>query len=210
MTTLQRDVSSGTTLQEVNFWLSMKHALSRVRSKRDSPAVVLTLEALKAGKRFHTALSFDSDTHLNNMEDKVMDYAHLMQDFPITELLAANTLPNITLAIEIIFSHLKKIRCTTYPSERVIALVEAISRDLLTQLLKVLSAHKLMIIAYKEFNAICDSCIQVFVKWEEDFAKFTTQLRDLAKKRRDNYLKFLFKFSFVHKKLESRISEMKK
>ena len=187
----------------------MEHALSRVRSKRDSAAVVLTLEVLKAGKRFHTTVSFDSDTRLRDTQDKVVDYMQLMRDFPIKELLAADALPAITSAIETVFSHLKKLRNTTYPTERAVALVEAISRDVLTQLLKALSTHKLMIIAYREFDAINNSSTQVFVKWEEEFEKFTTQLRDLAKKKRDDTMKFHFKFNLVHKKLESRLTQMK-
>ena len=47
---MQRDVSSGTALQEVSFWISMEHALTRLKAKRDSPEVVLMLDVLKAGK----------------------------------------------------------------------------------------------------------------------------------------------------------------
>lgn len=99
VTTMQRDVSSGTALQEISFWVSMDHALNRILAKRDSPEVVLTLDVLKAGKRFHTTLSFDSDTGLKNTLDKVMDYILLMKDFPIKDLLAADTLPLLTNAI---------------------------------------------------------------------------------------------------------------
>lgn len=204
-------MSSGTTLQEISFWLSMEHALSRVRSKRDSPAVVLTLEVLKAGKRFHTTISFDSDTRLHDIQDKVIDYTQLMRDFPIKDLLAADTWPSVTGAIEMIFSHLKKLRNTTYPTDRAVSLVEAISRDLLSQLLKSLSTHKLMIIAYREFEEINSSLVVVFGKWEEEYDKFQGQLRELAKRKRgdDNNPKFHFKFNLAHKKLETRLNQMK-
>lgn len=62
MTRLERDASSGTALQEISFWLNLENALNRIHRKRDSAEVDLTLEILKAGKRFHTTLSFDSDT----------------------------------------------------------------------------------------------------------------------------------------------------
>ncbi len=62
VTRLERDASSGTALQEISFWLNLENALNRIHRKRDSPEVDLTLELLKAGKRFHTTLSFDSDT----------------------------------------------------------------------------------------------------------------------------------------------------
>lgn len=62
VTRLERDASSGTALQEISFWLNLENALNKIHLKRDSPEVDLTLEVLKAGKRFHTTLSFDSDT----------------------------------------------------------------------------------------------------------------------------------------------------
>lgn len=205
---MQRDVSSGTALQEISFWISMEHALARLRAKRDSTEVVLTLDVLKAGKRFKTTISFDSDTGLNDMQEKVKDYNQLMKDFPIKDLLAADSLDSITVALVAIFSHMKKIRTTSYPSDRAVGLVEAISRDLLTQLLKVLSTQKLMIITYTEFDAVHFVSKKVFTTWDEDFEKFQSQLRDLSKKRRDDTVKFHIKFNLAHKKLQDRLGQM--
>ena len=67
------------------------------------------------------------------------DYGPLMKDFPINELLAAGSLEAIQVAIAAIYTHLRKIRTTSYPAQRAIYLVEAISRDLSSQLLKVCS-----------------------------------------------------------------------
>lgn len=62
VTRLERDASSGTALQEISFWFNLENALSRIQRKRDSAEVNLTLDVLKAGKRFHATVSFDSDT----------------------------------------------------------------------------------------------------------------------------------------------------
>ena len=67
------------------------------------------------------------------------DYSPLMKEFPLNDLLAAGDLVTIKTSVAIIFSHLKKIRNTAYPVHRAICLVEAISRDLNTQMLKVLA-----------------------------------------------------------------------
>ena len=205
---MQRDVSSGTALQEISFWVSMEHALSRLRGKRDSAEIVLTLEVLKAGKRFRTTISFDSDTGLKDMQDKVLDYSVLMKDFPIKDLLASDSLDAVTGAILSIFSHLKKIRNTQYPTDRAVGLVEAISRDVLTQLLKALSTHQLMIITFNEFEVVFRASDKVFHTWDEEFDKFNSQLRDLSKKKREDTLKFHIKFNLAHKKLQNRLSQM--
>ena len=62
VTKLERDASSGTALQEITFWLNLENALNKIHRKRHSPEVNLTLDVLKAGKRFHATVSFDSDT----------------------------------------------------------------------------------------------------------------------------------------------------
>ena len=74
---------------------------------------------------------------LKEAQDKVNDYNPLMKDFPIDELHAASSLEAIQSAVSSIYGHLRKIRTTSYPAQRAIFLVEAISRDLNTQLLKV-------------------------------------------------------------------------
>ena len=67
----------------------------------------------------------------------VNDYNQLMKDFPINDLLSATELDRLRVALQGIFVHLRKIRPTKYPIQRALRLVEAISRDLSTQLLKV-------------------------------------------------------------------------
>ena len=62
MTQLDREPSSGTALQEISFWLNLEHALSKIQTKRSGAEVQLTLDVLKAGKRFLATVSFDSDT----------------------------------------------------------------------------------------------------------------------------------------------------
>ena len=203
---MQRDVSSGTALQEISFWVNMEHALDRLRDKRDSPEVVLTLEVLKAGKRFHTTISFDSDTGLTDTQERVNDYLQLMKDFPIKDLLAADSLSTVIASINSIFLHLKKLRNTNYPTERAVALVEAISRDLLSQLLKFLCVHKLMLVTFQEFEQIVGEAFVVFKSWEDELEKFRSHLRELVKRKT---IKFLFKFNLAHEKLKARLTQMK-
>lgn len=69
----------------------------------------------------------------------VNDYNPLMKDFPINDLLSATELDRIRTATQHIFTHLRKIRNTKYPMQRALRLVEAISRDLCAQLLKVIT-----------------------------------------------------------------------
>ena len=137
VTKLERDPSTGSAMQEITFWLNIERALYKIQEQMGSPEVLLTLEVLKFGKRFHATISFDSDTGLKEALDRVKNYNLLMKDFPIHELLSGNDLPKIKNAISLIFSHLKRVRNTRYPVHRILRFIEAISRDLNVQLMKV-------------------------------------------------------------------------
>ena len=106
--------------------------------------VALTLDNLKHGKRSHVTVSFKSDTRLNQAPVMVNDYSPSEKDFPINDLLSDTELDSIRTAVQGIFNHLRKIRNTKYPIQRALGLVEAISRDVSSHVLKVLGIRRLM------------------------------------------------------------------
>ena len=210
VTKLDRDPSSGTALQEISFWLNLDRALSRIQEKRDSPEVALTLDILKKGKRFHATVSFDADTRLKEAIATVNDFNPLMKDFPLNDLLSATELDKIRIALQGIFSHLKKIRNTKYPIKRALKLMESISRDLMTQLLKVLATRRMMHISFEEFEKVTSAACDVFTTWDDEYDKLQGLMRDITKKKRDEHLKMVWRINLAHKKLHQRIEQMRK
>ncbi|ESP05087.1 hypothetical protein LOTGIDRAFT_151884 [Lottia gigantea] len=210
VTKLDRDPASGTALQEISFWLNLERALLRIQEKRESIEVVLTLDILKHGKRFHATVSFDTDTGLKQAMATVNDYNQLMKDFPINDLLSATELDKIRQALQAIFLHLRKIRPTKYPIQRALRLVEAISRDLSAQLLKVLGTRRLMHIPYDEFEKVMSACFDVFVAWDDEYDKLQAMLRDLVKKKREEHLRMVWRVNPAHKRLQARLDHMRK
>ena len=77
-----------------------------------------------------------------------------MKDFPLEQLLASTELDKIRDALVVIFAHLKKIRTSQYPIVRCLRLIDAISKDLMSQMLKVLGTRKLMLMNYEEFESV--------------------------------------------------------
>uniref|UniRef100_A0A8C7FDQ8 Cytoplasmic dynein 1 heavy chain 1 n=1 Tax=Oncorhynchus kisutch TaxID=8019 RepID=A0A8C7FDQ8_ONCKI len=210
VTKLDRDPASGTALQEISFWLNLERALNRIQEKRESPEVLLTLDILKHGKRFHATVSFDTDTGLKQAVETVNDYNPLMKDFPLNDLLSATELDKIRQALVAIFTHLRKIRNTKYPIQRALRLVEAISRDLSSQLLKVLGTRKLMHVAYEEFEKVMVACFEVFQTWEDEYEKLQVLLRDIVKRKREENLKMVWRLSPAHRKLQARLDHMRR
>ena len=210
VTKLDRDPSSGTALQEISFWLNLERALLRIQEKRESPEVAITLDILKKGKRFHATVSFDADTRLKEALSTVSDYNPLMKDFPLNDLLAATELEKIKQALQSIFQHLRKIRNTKYPIKRALKLMEAISRDLMTQMLKVLGTRRMMHISFDEFERIVSACMDVFLTWDDEYDKIQGLMRDIVKKKREEHLKMVWRINLAHKRLQSRMEQMKK
>jgi len=54
---------------------------------------------------------------------------------------------------------------------RALRLVEAISTDLMNQIMKVLASPKLTLVVYEEFETIMSKCFVIFNTWDEDYDK---------------------------------------
>ncbi|GAA6009794.1 hypothetical protein JCM11491_000816 [Sporobolomyces phaffii] len=208
VTKLNRDVASGTASQEVNFWLSMEKALEGIEAQLRSEPIQLTLDILKHAKRFHATVSFIADTGLKEATDVVHKYNQLMKDFPLNELLAATDLAKVQESILLIFGHLnKKLKLSPYPVRRALPLVEAISRDLHTQLLRVLSSQRLMYSDYTAFERAMSACSAVFNAWDDSFKEFTNVAREVTRKRAEKFIPI--KISPAHSKLQERITYLR-
>ncbi|GJN87844.1 hypothetical protein Rhopal_000799-T1 [Rhodotorula paludigena] len=204
VTKLSRDVASGTASQEVNFWLSMEKALEGIEKQLKSEPVQLTLDVLKHAKRFHATVSFIADTGLNDAFKTVHDYNVLMKDFPLNDLLAATDLAKVQESILLIFGHInKKLKLSPYPVRRALPLVEAISRDLNSQLLKVLSAQRLTYSDYPLFERAMSACSAVFHAWDDSFKEFTNVAREVTRKRAEKFIPI--KIAPAHAKLQERV-----
>jgi dynein heavy chain 1 len=153
----------------------------------------------------------------------VHDYNVLMKDFPLNELLAATDLQKLQESVNMVFGHLNKklklscahlhrrlagevltIRaCRPYPVRRALPLVEAISRDLNSQLLRVLSTQRLTYLDYPLFERAMSTCQAVFDAWDDSFKEFTNVAREVTRKRSEKFIPI--KIAPVHAKLQERV-----
>ena len=51
-------------------------------------------------------------------------------------------------------------------------------------------------------------CFGVFNTWDEEYDKFTSQLREMSKKKREETLKFSWRANSAHKRLQERVTKM--
>lgn len=60
-----------------------------------------------------------------------------------------------------------------------------------------------------DFDHLMAQCFAVFSTWSDEYDKLSTLMRDLSKKKRDEQLKLTWRLSPQHKKLESRLEQMR-
>ena len=94
-------------------------------------------------------------------------------------------------------------QCRPYPVRRALPLVEAISRDLNSQLLRVLSTQRLTYLDYPLFERAMSTCQAVFDAWDDSFKEFTNVAREVTRKRSEKFIPI--KIAPVHAKLQERV-----
>ena len=92
--------------------------------------------------------------------------------------------------MELIFSHLnKKLRISQYPIKRALQFVEAISKDLNDQLIKILEEKKLMHQRFQDFIEVYHGVCGTIDIWDENVKEFISVSRELTRKRGDKFIR---------------------
>lgn len=81
--------------------------------------------------------------------------------------------------------------------------MEAISRDLNEQLLKVLGMSRIMYLEYPAFATAMTGCVRIFTAWDDCVKDFTNIARDSTRKRGEKF--FSMKIDSFHNKLQLRL-----
>ncbi|KAK1146072.1 dynein heavy chain [Aspergillus melleus] len=204
ITKMSRDADSGSAAQEINFWLSMETALEGIENQLRGDGVQLTMDILRHAKRYQATLSFVADTGLREATDLVQKYNQLMRDFPLDELLSATTLQKVQESLSLIFNHLnKKLKICPYPIKRALALVEAISGDLDTQIHTLLHGKTILHLEYREFRALMKTAGAIWRTWDENLKEFTNVARDSTRRRNEKFIPI--KITARHEKTQERL-----
>ncbi|PLB47277.1 hypothetical protein P170DRAFT_466574 [Aspergillus steynii IBT 23096] len=204
ITKMSRDADSGSAAQEINFWLSMETALEGIENQLRGDGVQLTMDILRHAKRYQATLSFVADTGLREATDLVQKYNQLMRDFPLDELLSATTLQKVQESLSLIFNHLnKKLKICPYPIKRALALVEAISGDLDTQIHTLLHGRTILHLEYREFRSLMKTAGAIWRTWDENLKEFTNVARDSTRRRNEKFIPI--KITARHEKTQERL-----
>lgn len=196
ITMIQYEPNSNSALLEINFWSSIERAVDKVETQLRSDPIgtliatfikrfmdeVLTMDILKAAKRFHATLSFSADTGLKEATEMIHKCNILLKDFPINHLVSATDIASLSLATEAILGHLnKKVRLTTYPLARLSVFIVALSNDLCENMKRLLEPRNLFMIDFAEFETLMEQCLKILNVCDKEFREVVT-----LKKRKDS------------------------
>ncbi|KAF2152302.1 hypothetical protein K461DRAFT_241389 [Myriangium duriaei CBS 260.36] len=184
-----RDPSSGTAMQEKNFWLSMEGALENIDRQQNSEEVQLSLDILRQAKRHSTAVSFHADTGFKEASENVQKYNSLLRELPLEDLLAATSLGKVQDAVFALFDHLnKKLRIVQYPISRALPLVEAVSGDLDVRLRNLLHGRVIMHLDYSEFKSLLETVDELWEVWDAHARDFINISREAIRRRHEKFI----------------------
>lgn len=207
---ISRDPTTGSATQEINFWLGMEKALIDVRNQLQTPEVQVSLELLKGARKFLATVSFESDTGLKPAQEKVQNYLTLLRELPINDLIGATTIDQATQALRVIFRYMQKIKnASQYPLWRASNLVEALSRDLSAQLLRILHGQRIMQQELEAYEQTMYNCTELFRVWDDEVRQFKELVRDQIKKRGTNERPPV-RITVEHAQIQERISDLQK
>lgn len=54
------------------------------------------------------------------------------------------------------------------------------------------------------------ACFEVFQTWDDEYEKLQVLLRDIVKRKREENLKMVWRINPAHRKLQSRLDQMRK
>jgi dynein heavy chain 1 len=208
VTRRERDESSGTVAQEIQYWSALERALNVIQSQVDGPAVQTTLNVLKQSRRALATIVFETDTDLSAAHSRVQSTMQLMRQFPIDPLMSASSVEELTVALGNIFAHLKKLKTADeYPLPRVVKLIQVLSRDLSTQLVAILSTKKLMHMPFADATMVLNECQRLFEQWDTNSRQFRELVLSLAKRRGNE--RIVYRTQVDHRPLQDRLEDVR-
>lgn len=205
------DSSTSADLEEVSFWLQLEVALQQIPQELARSDVELTLNVLKAAKRFLATIALDNNTGLESAASQTNDIAHFLRHYPAPLLEAARDWDKIAAAVNQIFDHLPKVRSSRYYDlERCAKLLEATTLTLRRRMIAVLETSSFLFMDFSEYETNVRFPSQdAMVQFDDRYDQFTEFFLEQGRRRKPASGKtaseVLKAITLYHKPLQERL-----
>lgn len=179
-----RDLKSGNTIQEINYWNGMKTALESLRQQLDSYEVQLVFAVLRSINLTTSIGMFISATGFRQKLEGTAANVEFLNGLPMNRLFACTDFVSLKNVIEQIFAQLPHVRNTkAYSVARTHELMNSICKDVLKQCIAIMTPLRLMDDDYETFSAFLADCLTALDKWDEGVALLWPILKELREQR---------------------------
>jgi dynein heavy chain 1 len=178
--------SSAPDLEEVSFWTQLEAALEHVQSELQKPTVEVTLNLLKAAKRFLATIALDNNSGLEAAMAHTSDVCHYLRNYPSLE--TATDFDKMATTMNAVFDHLPKVRSSRYYDlERSAKLLQASTFTLQKRMISVLqeNASNILWMDFTEYeNKVRYPTQDVFVQFDDRYEQFSEFFLEQGRKRK--------------------------
>ena len=224
VTKFDRDLSQGSVFEEVKFWQDLDAAIKQISVQRNAPSVELTFKVLQRANRFMATLGFDEDTQLGSAKARTDLIMGVMRDFPLNPLLGATTIAKATEALATIFQHMRKlasgkiaeqyegvVKRRGKQKQRVVLLVEALSRELLDRVVAILTSQRVLLMSIADFRVLDATVGELWAVWQERWDDLYSRIEKFGLGRDRAYAKSSTRdrASLAHELLKDRLAELR-
>ena len=205
------DSTNSAALEEVSFWLQLEEALQQIPNQLSRPDVELSLNVLKAAKRFLATIALDNNTGLESAASQTNDIAHFLRHYPVPALEAARDWDKISVAVNQVFDHLPKVRSSRYYDlERCAKLLEATTLTLRRRMVAVLETSPFLFMDFSAYESNVRFPSQdVLVQFDDRYDQFSEFFLEQGRRRKPASGKtaseVLKAVTLYHKPLQERL-----
>jgi dynein heavy chain 1 len=104
ITKLEHVISSGTAMQEVNFWNQMVFSLEHVQAQLKTTEVMLIKELIRRMQKLIVLTQFENDNDVDGTMRKARDHSRFLKEIPLTQMLEATTIESMPAIINSLFT----------------------------------------------------------------------------------------------------------
>lgn len=195
----RREITQGTALREVNYWLALRNSLQSISQSLEAYEVQLLFHLLKSSNLIVSANTFDNASNLRPRLEEVSSNYEFLKEIPLNSLLTATDFPSLKTILTSLFSQLKRIKSARYyPIARLVNFVNCISSDLYKKCLSLLEKQRILSYSYNDFSILVNDITAVFKNWESESLVLWGELRELMSKRGEKgFVKFVSSFDLL-------------
>lgn len=193
---------AGTVEKEMNFWKDLDRKLNETREQMDSAPILLTKLVLKRTNRVSEQLIHEAESVLDRALKVVGVSLTFLRDFPVDELQAANSLPKLARCVANCLSHFSKLKHSNYEYNRAVRLLEVLGTVVFSKLVSILDEKRIMHCPMNELAILKSQWDEVFLSWSSNLTTQRTTMRDVAKRRNENFAGLKFELDALQVRLD--------